>query len=99
MTRIIPFPFQSRTEDGQMIPRPPKGMANLATATVYALNGGDEWYADWAARNPDDFFKSMFSKLITKEVEHNVSEGVEELLDRLDEQERIVDVTPHVVED
>lgn len=67
--------------------------------TVYFLNGGTDWLAQWAQQNPSEFFTKMFGKMIIKEVEHQVDESVETLLDRLDERRdaRMIDVTPEVV--
>src|SRR5262245_36199272 len=58
--------------------------AREAVITAFEMNGGVEWLRDWAAKNPDDYFKSLFTKVITREVEVGASEGVEELLRRLD---------------
>lgn len=40
--------------------------------------------ADWASKNPDQFYTKLFPKVITREVEVTASEGIEDLLARLD---------------
>jgi hypothetical protein len=51
---------------------------------AFEMIGGVERMADWADRNPTEFYTKIFTKTITKEVEINASEGIEDLLLRLD---------------
>jgi hypothetical protein len=43
-----------------------------------------ERLADWADKNPTEFYTKLMGKVITKEVEVHSSGGVEELLAQLD---------------
>lgn len=56
---------------------------------AFEMIGGVERMADWASKNPGEFFTKVFPKVITKEVEVTASEGIEDLLLRLDGGERI----------
>lgn len=55
-------------------------------AVLFAFDqiGGPGALADWARKNPDDFYTKLFPKIITKEVEVTEKRGVDELLDVLD---------------
>ncbi len=55
---------------------------------AFEMIGGVERMADWADKNPEAFFTKVFPKVITKEVEVTASEGIEDLLLRLDGGER-----------
>ena len=55
--------------------------------SVFESIGGVERMAEWADENPSDFYTKIFAKTITRETEVQTSEGVERLLDRLDEAE------------
>lgn len=55
---------------------------------AYEMIGGVDRMADWANRNPDLFFTRLFTKVITRELEIGATEGVEDLLMRLDAAER-----------
>lgn len=55
---------------------------------AFEMIGGVERMADWADKNPGEFFTKLYPKVITKEVEVHASEGIEDLLARLDEAER-----------
>lgn len=54
----------------------------------FEMIGGVERMADWAAKNPTDFYTKLYPKVITKEVEVHASEGIEDLLARLDSAQR-----------
>lgn len=76
--------------------------ARRSVLTVYEMIGGDEAMAEWAEENPGEFYTKMFTKVVGKEVEHNASESVEALLERLDEAEatgEVVDADYELVED
>lgn len=59
--------------------------ARESVLTAFEMIGGVDRLADWADKNPGEFFTKMFPKVIGREVEHGVSEGVESLLDKLDQ--------------
>lgn len=71
--------------------------ARETVLVAFEMIGGVDAMADWAAKNKGEFYTKLFPKVITREVDHNASEGVEELLEMLDEQ--IIDVTPTEVDD
>lgn len=58
--------------------------AREAVLTAFYMIGGVNRLADWADKNPGDFFGKLLPKIITREVDVNASEGVEELLRQLD---------------
>lgn len=62
--------------------------AGRMVLTAFDMMGGVDRLADWADKNPGEFFTKVFPKVIAKPVEHNVSEGVESLLDKLDAADR-----------
>lgn len=51
---------------------------------AFEMIGGVERMADWATKNPDLFYTRIYTKVITREVEVTASEGIEDLLARLD---------------
>jgi len=53
---------------------------------AFEMIGGVERMADWASKNPDLFYTRIYTKVITREVEVTASEGIEDLLARLDGQ-------------
>lgn len=52
--------------------------------TAFEMIGGVDRFADWADKNPGDFYTKLLPKVIAKPVEVSMSEGVETLLERLD---------------
>lgn len=62
--------------------------ARNAVLTVFETIGGVERMAEWAEDNPGEFYTKLFAKTITRDNEHTVSDGVEDLLDRLDKAEQ-----------
>ncbi len=71
------------TSDGDISPYIGKHM-RTEIAVVYHMNGGTEWFAEWARKNPGEYFTKILPRIVTKEVEVTASEGVEDLLKRLD---------------
>lgn len=69
--------------DGAVIPHAGR-YARESVLTAFEMIGGVDRMADWADKNPGEFFTKLFPKVITKEVEVHASEGVEDLLARLD---------------
>lgn len=63
--------------------------ARECVLVAFEMIGGVERMADWADKNPDQFFTKLFPKVINREVEVNASEGIEDLLLRLDSAARI----------
>lgn len=51
---------------------------------AFEMIGGVERMAAWAEKNPDLFYTRLYTKVITREVEVTASEGIEDLLARLD---------------
>lgn len=71
---------------------------------AFEMIGGVERLADWADKNPEAFFTKLYPKVISKEVEVTASEGIEDLLLRLDSgqrarQEPVVDAEWEPVDD
>lgn len=62
--------------------------AGRMVLTAFDMIGGVDRLADWADKNPTDFFTKVFPKVIAKPHEVGVSEGVENLLEKLDSAER-----------
>ncbi len=58
--------------------------ARNAVMTAFEMIGGVERLADWGDKNPGEFFTKLLPKVITREVEVGTSQGVEELLRKLD---------------
>lgn len=58
--------------------------AGRMVLTAFDMIGGVDRLADWADKNYGEFATKLLPKIIAKPVEHNVSEGVEDLLSRLD---------------
>ena len=81
-----PHPLRSPTfgaADGAVIPHAGR-YAREAVLLAFEMIGGVERMADWANQNPGEFYTKMFSKVVTREVEVSASEGIEDLLLRLD---------------
>lgn len=73
----------------------------LQASIVYEMNGGILWFADWAEKNPGEFFTKVYPKLIPKEVEVQSVESVDDLLLRIakERDKHTIDVTPREVQD
>lgn len=90
MSRKLPAPVCSGP-DGAV-------MANMgkyhreAVSTAFEMIGGIDRLADWAGKNPGEFYTKLFTKLIPKETEISASQGVEDFLRELDR--KTIDVTP-----
>lgn len=67
-----------------------------AISTAFEMIGGIQRLADWADKNETEFFTKLYPKLVPKEVEVGTSEGVEDLLRKLDTE--LIDVTPRQVD-
>jgi hypothetical protein len=66
--------------------------AREAVLTAFNMIGGVDRLADWADKNPGEFFTKLMPKVITREVDIGTGEGVEELLRQLDA--KTIDITP-----
>lgn len=66
---------------------------------AFEMIGGVERLADWADKNPDAFFTKLYPKIITREMEMTPSEGIEDLLLRLDGAGRRLSEEPAVEAD
>lgn len=91
MKPILPSPAPSAPQtlpygdaDGAVILHAGR-YARECVLVAFEMIGGVERMASWASENPTDFYTKVFTKVITKEVEVHASEGVEDLLLRLDE--------------
>jgi hypothetical protein len=69
--------------DGSVIPHAGR-YARECVLVAFEMIGGVEAMAAWAEKNPGEFYTKLFGKVVTKEVEVHASEGVEDLLMRLD---------------
>lgn len=58
--------------------------AGRMVLTAFDMIGGVDRLADWADKNPGEFFSKVFPKVIAKPHEVGVSGGVETLLERLE---------------
>lgn len=75
--------FRYGDADGAVIPHAGR-YARECVLVAFEMIGGVEAMADWAQKNKTDFYTKLFPKVITKEVEVGTTEGVEDLLARLD---------------
>lgn len=71
------------SEDGAVIAHAGR-YAREAVLVAFEMIGGTHRLADWADRNPGEFFTKLLPKVITREVELSTSSGIEELLHQLD---------------
>lgn len=62
--------------------------ARECVLVAFEMIGGVERMAAWASENPGEFYTKLFPKVITREVEVSTTEGVEDLLAKLDRAER-----------
>lgn len=60
----------------------PKGARNKTTVLAkdaiegaFAANGGQRWLNEWAAKNEDVFFGSLFPKLLPVQLNHADADG------------------------
>lgn len=95
--RYLPAPVTSGP-DGAVLSHVGR-YAREAVMTAFEMIGGVDRMADWAHRNPGEFFTKLLPKVITRETEIGASQGVEELLKRLDAGEHALDITPRETED
>lgn len=86
--RTSPLRTQAHgASDGAVIPHAGR-YAREAVLLAFEMIGGVERMADWAAKNPGEFYTKLYTKVITREVEIGTSEGIEDLLLRLDRAEK-----------
>lgn len=64
--------------------------AGMTVMTAFEMVGGVDRLADWADKNYGEFATKLLPKVIAKPVEHHVSEGVEDLISKLDAADRAV---------
>lgn len=76
-----PAPFGDA--DGAVMPHAGR-YARECVLLAFEMIGGVERMADWAGKNPEAFYTKLLPKVITREVEVSASEGIEDLLLRLD---------------
>jgi hypothetical protein len=91
-----PLPFGDA--DGAVIVHAGK-YARECVLLAFEMIGGVERMADWATKNPDLFYTRLYSKVITKEVEVHTSQGIEDLLSRLDAGPQLLPSGHDAVED
>ena len=58
--------------------------ARESVLVAFEMIGGVDRMADWADKNPGEFYTRLFTKVITREVELNAGKGIEDLLALLD---------------
>lgn len=73
--------------DGAVIPHAGR-YARESVLLAFEMIGGVDRMADWATKNPGEFYTKLFTKVVTREVEVSASESIEDLLLRLDRTER-----------
>lgn len=64
--------------------------SRTAIIMAFELNGGIEKFAEWAEDNPSEFYTKLFGKLVGREVEAPKTDNVEDLLDVLDLESKVV---------
>lgn len=69
--------------DGSVMPHVGR-YAREAVVTAFEMMGGVDRLADWASKNPTEFYTRLFPKVISREVELNAGKGIEDLLAQLD---------------
>lgn len=84
--------------DGAVLPHAGR-YARECVLVAFEMIGGVERMADWAGRNPGEFYTKLYPKVITREVEVHAPEGVEDLLLKLDRAERAASGGPVVEAD
>jgi hypothetical protein len=57
--------------------------ARECVLVAFEMIGGVERMADWADKNPGEFYTKLYAKTITRDTELHTSEGVEDLLAKL----------------
>jgi hypothetical protein len=62
----------------------PGAYSRKAVIMAFELNGGVEAFADWASKNPSEFYTKLFGKVIGKEVTVKNEDNIEDLLGVLD---------------
>lgn len=60
--------------------------AGQLVLTAFEMIGGEEAFADWAAKNPTEFYTKVFTKVIARpvQIEATASKGMEDLIRALD---------------
>lgn len=84
--------------NGDILPHTSAKMRTNMIDQVFFHIGGAERFADWADKNPTEFYK-MYARgaVRASSQELNVGEGVEALLARLDEDANIIEGECEVV--
>lgn len=71
------------------------GRARQQAEAVFEMIGGTERMADWADKNPGEFYTKVWPKLIEKiDPRDRGSDTLEERLQRLEAADKAIDVTP-----
>lgn len=86
------------TSDGAVMMSAGK-YARQAVLTVFEQLGGTDTMKEWAEKNQTDFYTKMFAKTITREVEQQKTDSVEELLEAIDVEATPVDAVDAEFED
>jgi hypothetical protein len=83
--KFVPAPLRPSlhapygSAEGAVIPHVGR-YAREVVLLAFEMIGGVDRMADWASKNPGEFYTRLFTKVITREVEVNASESVEDLL-------------------
>lgn len=72
--------------------------AGQVVMTAFEMIGGVDRLADWAGKHETEFFTKLLPKVISRPVEHSVSGGVEDLLERLDREDKMRTIEGECVE-
>jgi hypothetical protein len=89
VAKTIPVSRLPKTApDGTIMTNAAKYSRN-AVLTAFEMIGGTQALAEWAQDNKTDFYKTIFTKTIQRDVEVGVSDGVEALLGQLDAKKQV----------
>lgn len=91
----VPRSFAYGDADGAVIQHAGR-YARECVLVAFEMIGGVDRMAAWADKNPGEFYTKLFGKVVTREQEIHTSEGVEDLLARLDAADRAAELPPPV---
>lgn len=88
------FPLVSAA-DGFVMPSS-FGNARKNVDVVHEMIGGVDRFADWADKNPGEFYTKIYTRNIERHVQNDtmITETLEAKLARLEAGDRAVDITP-----
>lgn len=92
---LTPPPTSFAIYDGDITKHIGKA-ANLAVAMVAQELGGAEGMYDWVKKHPDNehaFWTKLYPKIMSKQIEHSASAGIEDILKQVKEQRQGTTIT------